>query len=103
MVAQWGNTDTTVVETLFRLRHGTNSGTPGSDTEICKIGVPQETAGTAGVTDGEYLSVVFPAVEFTPASGDDVYMTIEMDNSGRDINILGTDTTDTAYFSVRPK
>jgi len=101
---KWGATDGSIAPIILRLRHGTNSGTPTSDTEICRQQIQFGAAGsaTSGVWVDDGWSVSFPEVVFTPASGDDIYLTAESANNA-DLDFLGSDVSYNAYFRVRPR
>jgi hypothetical protein len=98
VIGQWGSLDSTPGNVIFRLRYGTNSGTPGSDTEIVRNVIPT----SDGVVNGDFFTCVFPQVEFTPGFGDDIYLTVNCATS-TDIDWAATDTNYHSYFRVRPK
>lgn len=103
---EWEN-DSNIDPVIISLWHGTNSGgTIASDTTICSgLITLTGTAGAGGVEvrAGDPWQCVLPQAEFTPASGDDVYMSISTLSGTLGLEVMGTSDARYSLFRVRPK
>jgi len=105
MVSGEWEADSNINPVIISLWHGTNSlATITDDTLIC-TGLITMMGGTLGpdVDVGDSWQCILPQVEFTPASGDDVYMAIAMTTGTLGLDVKGTTDSRYTLFRVRPK